>query len=63
MNMNTIEEMCDEEKSYHEWVSKNLDYIQQNKTHVNVMKKLYMDGFAAGFQFKKELQSKEWLQK
>lgn len=55
--------MCDEEKSYHEWVSKNLEYLQHNKSHVGVMKKLYMEGFAAGFQFKKELQSKEWLQK
>lgn len=58
-----IEEMCDEEKSYHEWVAKNIEYIGQNKTHVSVMKKLYMEGFAAGFQYKKELQSKEWLQK
>lgn len=57
------EELCDEEKSYHEWVSNNLEYIQQNKSHVGVMKKLYMEGFAAGFQLKKELQSKEWLQK
>lgn len=55
--------MCDEEKSYHEWVSKNLEYLQHNKSHVGVMKKLYMEGFAAGFQFKKEFQSKEWLQK
>lgn len=57
------EELCDEEKSYHEWVSNNLEYIQQNKSHVGVMKKLYMEGFAAGFQFKKELQAKDWLQK
>jgi hypothetical protein len=57
------EEFCDEEKSYHKWVAKNIDYISHNKQHVTVMKKLYMEGFAAGFQFKKELQSKEWLQK
>lgn len=57
------EEMCDEEKSYHEWVANNLEYLQQNKSHVSVMKKLYMDGFAAGFEYKKELQAKEWLQK
>lgn len=55
--------MCDEEKSYHEWVANNLEYLQQNKSHVSVMKKLYMDGFAAGFEYKKELQAKEWLQK
>lgn len=58
-----IEDICDEEKSYHEWVANNLEYIQNNKQHVGVMKKLYMQGFAAGFQFKKELQAKEWLQK
>lgn len=50
--------MCDEEKSYHEWVANNLEYLQQNKSHVSVMKKLYMDGFAAGFEYKKELQQK-----
>lgn len=57
------EEMCDEEKSYHEWVSKNLDYIQQNKQHISVMKKIYMIGFAAGFQHKKIQNAMEWLQK
>lgn len=57
------EEMCDEEKSYHEWVSKNLDYIQQNKQHIGVMKKLYMEGFAAGFQHKKIHNAMEWLEK
>lgn len=57
------EELCDEEKSYHEWVSKNLEYLSQNKQHVSVMKTLYMQGFAAGFQHKKELQAKDWLQK
>jgi len=58
-----IEELCDEEKSYHEWVANNLEYLQNNKQHVSVMKKLYMEGFAAGFQYKKELQAKDWLQK
>lgn len=57
------EELCDEEKSYHTWVANNLEYIQQNKNHVTVMKKLYMEGFAAGFQYRKELQAKDWLQK
>jgi len=57
------EDVCDEEKSYHEWVSRNLEYLSQNKQHVSVMKKLYIEGFAAGFQYKKELQAKDWLQK
>lgn len=55
--------MCDEEKSYHEWVARNIEYLQQNKSHVSVMKKLYMEGYAAGYQSWKDNQSKEWLQK
>jgi hypothetical protein len=57
------EDLCDEEKSYDEWVSKNLSFINQNKQSINVMKKLYIEGFAAGWQHKKESQAKEWLQK
>lgn len=60
---NDDEEFSDEEKSYHEWVKENLSYINQHKQSLNVMKKLYIEGFAAGFQYKKELQAKEWLQK
>lgn len=58
-----IEDICDEEKSYNEWVAKNLDYINQNKTHISVMKKLYMDGFAAGFVHKHQENLMEQLQK
>lgn len=60
---NYQENICDEEKSYHEWVSRNLEFISQNKQHIAVMKKLYIEGFAAGFQFKKQLLSEESLQK
>jgi hypothetical protein len=56
-------ELCDEEKSYHEWFANNLHYIQQNKNHVSVMKKLYMAGFAAGFVHKQKLSAQEHLQK
>ena len=38
--------MCDEEKSYHIWVANNLEYINSNKQHVSVMKKLYMEGLS-----------------
>lgn len=58
-----MEEMCDEEKSYHEWVAKNIEYIGQNKTHIGVMKKIYMEGFAAGFEYKKRISAQEYLQK
>ena len=63
MMCNDREEMCDEEKSYHEWVSNNLEFMQQNKSHISVMKKLYMQGFAAGFQYKREISARECLQK
>jgi hypothetical protein len=56
-------ELCDEEKSYHEWVANNLDFVQKNKAHISVMKKLYMLGFAAGFQHKQKTTAQEYLQK
>jgi len=57
------EELSDEEKSFNEWVGKNLDYISNNKIHLKVMKKLYMQGFAAGFQHKQKITAEEYLQK
>jgi hypothetical protein len=57
------EELCDKEKSYHEWVSKNLKYISQHKDSISVMQKLYMEGFAAGFHYKQQLRAEEYLQK
>lgn len=58
-----IDEISDEENSYNEWVANNLEYINQNKTHISVMKKLYMDGFAAGFVYKNKMSLMEQLQK
>ncbi len=57
------EELCDEEKSYHKWVADNLEYLAQNRQHVIVMKKVYMEGFAAGFQHYKVCRAEEQLQK
>lgn len=57
------EELCDEEKSYNEWVTNNLQYISQNKQSIAVMKKLYMDGFVAGFMYRKHISAMEQLQK
>jgi len=57
------ETLCDEEKSYHDWVAKNLEFVSQNKSHISVMKKLYMEGFAAGFHYQKTLSAQEYLQK
>jgi hypothetical protein len=61
--MKDQEELSDEEISYNDWVSQNLVFINQNKNSVTVMKKLYLDGYAAGWQAKKEYQAKEWMQK
>lgn len=63
MMCNDREEMCDEEKSYHEWVANNLEFMQQNKSHISVMKKLYMEGFAAGFVHRNKVNAEEQLQK
>lgn len=57
------EELCDEEKYYHEWVKKNTTYITANKQHIAVMKKIFMDGFSVGYMYRKQIQSEEWLQK
>lgn len=61
--MNDSQELCDEEKSYNQWVKNNLSYINDNKHHIGVMKKIYMDGFAAGFIYKMEISAEEQLQK
>jgi len=61
--MNNEEQLSDEERNYNKWVSENLFYINQHKQSLSVMKKIYLDGFAAGWQFKKEYTAKEWLEK
>ena len=58
-----MQEICDEERSYNDWVADNLEYINQNKAHITVMKKLYMDGFAAGFIHREKTNLMEQLQK
>lgn len=57
------EEMCDEEKSYHEWVAQNISFIRDNKDCVRVMQKLYIAGFAAGFVHRDKINAMEQLQK
>lgn len=62
--MNNPEEfLCDEEKSYNDWVKNNLTYINQNKQSISVMRKLYMEGFAAGFVHRDKISIMEQLQK
>lgn len=55
--------ISDEEKSYNDWVSQNLSFINEHKNSISVMKKLYIEGFAAGWEFRKDFQAREWLQK
>lgn len=57
------DELCDEERSYNDWVSHNLNYINQHKYAITVMKKLYMEGFAAGFVHREKINVMEQLQK
>ena len=57
------DELCDEEISYNDWVSNNLSYINEYKQSIGVMKKLYMDGFAAGFVHREKINAMEQLQK
>ena len=57
------EELCDEEKSYNKWVVDNLYYIRDYKDCIKVMKKIYMDGVAAGFVHRNRINSMEQLQK
>lgn len=62
--MNTEEEyLSDEEKSFHLWISNNLNYVNSHKRSIEVMKKLYMAGFNAGFTYKRQITAEEQLQK
>lgn len=60
---NDYEFMCDEDKSYYEWVSNNIDFLSKYKISIPAMKKIYKDGFAAGFVHKLTINAKEQLQK
>jgi hypothetical protein len=57
------QDLCDEEKSYHEWVAKNIPFIRNNKDCVKVMQQLYVAGFAAGFVHRDKINAEEQLQK
>jgi hypothetical protein len=54
------DELCDEEKSFDAW------FIQNNKTYdvvIDLLKTVYMQGYACGFQAKLKYSSDENLQK
>lgn len=56
-------ELCDEEQLYHQWVADNLSYMNNNKSCIEVMKKLFLAGFSAGYIYKKKYNAEEQLQK
>jgi hypothetical protein len=55
--------MSDEEKSYYEWFKKNIQYVNKHKESIHIMKKIYIDGFAAGWSHKQQYSAQEYLQK
>ena len=59
------DELCDEEKSFDAWfVQNNVDlYREINDKIIGLLKKVYMQGYAAGFQAKLKYSSDEYLQK
>lgn len=59
----SCEDFYDKEKSYNEWVYNNLYYIRDNKDCIKVMKKIYMEGFTAGFETKLKYLGESYLQK
>ena len=61
--MNQDEFMSDEEKSYNEWVSNNLQFLSQHRQFIQHMKKIYMDGFAAGYVHRDRINAQTQLQK
>jgi hypothetical protein len=57
---NNSEDMCDEEKSFLNWIQKQDDL---NNSWFDILKTTYMQGYAAGFHYKLKYSSDEYLQK
>lgn len=60
--MNNLD-ISDEEKIYHDWIAQNLSYVAGHKSCIEVMKIVFMQGFSAGYMYKKQYSAKEQLQK
>jgi hypothetical protein len=59
-----LDELCDEEKSFNEWFKDNYSLIYDVFGNtLDVYKKVYMQGYAAGFHAKFKYSSEEQLQK
>ncbi len=55
-----LDELCDEEKSFLQWVD-NQDDIHDKL--FDILKIAYTQGYAAGFQYRREVNAMEQLQK
>lgn len=59
------DELCDEEKSFDAWFAQNNNnlYREIDEKIIGLLKMVYMQGYAAGFQAKLKYSSDECLQK
>lgn len=59
------DELCDEEKSFDAWLVQNNGdlYREIDKKILGLLKTVYMQGYASGFQSKAKYSSQEQLQK
>ena len=55
--------LSDEEKSYNEWVKNNLSFLSQHRQFIQQMKKIYIDGFVAGYVHRDKINAEAQLQK
>ena len=55
-----LADICDEEKSFIMWAKDNREFIGEN---TRLLKTVYMQGFAMGFEFKRAINAQEQLQK
>lgn len=59
------DELCDEEKSFENWFMQNNGkfYKAIDASIIDILKKVYMQGYAAGFDAKGKYSAEEQLQK
>jgi hypothetical protein len=55
-----LSDLCDEEKSFVLWAKDNKQFIGENS---RLLKSVYMQGFAMGFEHKKQISHEEQMQK
>jgi hypothetical protein len=55
-----LSDICDEEKSFVLWAKDNRQFIGENS---RLLKTVYMQGFAMGFEHKKQTSYEEQMQK